>query len=218
MLSIIVSSVLEGNSWKTISIISQQGKASQYWSIGDKKSESFYKRDGRKVYTLFYIADFDHDAPNSITFAVMHFDTTYGTSQWDERFGNNYLDSTLYSKLVNVILPILPCKNYIREVTKQIIVNKEAPLKIFSFSQVEVFGSFGDGETKGSIYPYFRISNNKSASTTYISNGQYHTDIMSCWGRTWFSRYNVPFSFNSSNILTDNSSSVSLVNGFGFVI
>lgn len=38
VLSIAVSSTLNNNSWDTISNISKQGLASQYWSVGDRKS------------------------------------------------------------------------------------------------------------------------------------------------------------------------------------
>ena len=159
VLSIAVSSVLNNNSWETISMISQQGKATQYWSVGDAKYEYF--TDNKP--TDFVIVDFNKDLTPSITFSVgKHLDYTYALHKWGSQY--IFFQSSIYNYLVHSVLPDMPFKDYAREVVKRAKNKSKGTeverVKIFLFGEYEVFGRIINAQVKdGEYYAWYKAGN-----------------------------------------------------------
>lgn len=155
-----MSTTLNSNSWKAISKVSKAGKAGNYWSVGDVKYEYLYYN----VPTLFNIADFNVDDNNSITFTVGNqLDKYYALAK--SSINNDFFDGTVYKFLTNDVLPNMPFKNYIREVSKEVYDwasrLRTYSVKIFCFSCYEVYGSYSwtKGKEGKKQYSYYKAGN-----------------------------------------------------------
>lgn len=178
-MSVAVSSTLNDNSWETISMISQQGKATQYWSVGDTKYEYFTDNN----VTDFVIADFNKDLTSSITFTVgQYLDIKYALYDWGSQ--DDFFQSSVYNYLVRIVLPNMPFKDYVREVVKiaksRLEGANSATVKIFLPAEYEVFGKIINAQIKeGEHYAWYKAGN-------YV---KYYTNNGTASYRWWLRSY-----------------------------
>lgn len=215
-----ISSVLDDNSWSNISKMAKEGKASQYWSVGDTKvcfiNGAMYNAR---------IIGFDHDdvadsttygrAKAGITFQLVEICETvkYNTTSTNSNgwagsalrntttatYYNSYIETDLKSLIVPVRKPYLATYN---SATISYITDS-----LFVLSEGETLGKVSGGKAmEGTQYSYYALGNSPIR--------QYNGTNTSHWTRT-------PRASSSSGavgISTSGSAiSTSVTNSYGFV-
>lgn len=168
---------LSEESWDRINEISQSGKASEYWQVGDEKDIIV----NGETLTLV-ILDFNHDDLESggkagITFGMKNLMAETRQMNSTDTNVNGFTGSNIYTWLQGTLFSYLPSdlQNVIKNVNKKTsagnksdVINTNA-MKMFLFSEIEVTGqsslSFA-GE--GTQYSYFSTTTNR---TKKLSNG-----------------------------------------------
>ena len=178
---------LEESTWEEINEISQSGKASEYWQIGDTKDIVV---SGETL--TVEIMDFNHDDLTSggkagITFGLKYLMNNTKQINATKTNAGGFTSSDIYSWLNNTLLNSLPSdlQTVIKTVNKKTSAGNQSPtintnaMKIFLFSEIEIYGyitySFaGEGEQ----YPIFSIASNRIKT---FSNG---SSIVGWWERS----------------------------------
>lgn len=194
-----VGSTLEDTSWDNISIISNLGKAQNYWKVGDKKNITV---NGASYETQ--IIGFDHDILTSangtrtkagITFQLVNcLNTAYSMNSRGTNV-NGWRGSVMRTSTMTTILNQLPSDlksvlKFVNKVTSK--GNKQSELettsdKLFLLSEIEVFGTIKfsfSGE--GTQYKYYTDGN---STIKYIGSSTYN----GWWERSPWSGYNNAF-------------------------
>lgn len=164
--------VLAKNSWAKIAQASQEGVASQIWSVGDEKD--IVVED--KTLTVV-IMGFDHDdladgsGKAGITFGLKNLMTNTARAMNSSLTNDGgFVGSEMYSWMQNTLLPTLPSdlQAVLKSVNKKTstgnkssVINTNA-MKLFLFSEIEIFGVIKYSVSgEGSQYNYFTTSENR---------------------------------------------------------
>ena len=217
--------VLAKNSWAKIAQASQEGVASQIWSVGDEKDIVV----GDKTLTVV-IKGFEHDdladgsGKAGITFGLKNLMT--GTARaMNSSLTNDggFVGSEMYSWLQNTLLPTLPSnlQAVLKSVNKKTSAGSQSStintnsMKLFLFSEIEIFGSTTYSKAgEGSQYSYFATAANR---IKYLSNDSARAG----W---WWERS--PYGSNSGSFCYVSSSGIADITGasrtesvcFGFCV
>lgn len=168
-----IKPTLADNDWATIAAVSEAGQASAYWSVGDEKDITV---NGETL--TMVIVGFDHDDLASggkagITFGMKHLMKDTRKMSSPNNGATNYggfTGSGMYTWLQDTLLPTIPSdlQSVIKSVNKKTsagdksaTINTNA-MKLFLFSEVEVFGSISHSFTgEGSQYSYFSTTDSR---------------------------------------------------------
>lgn len=165
-----IKPALADNDWATIATVSESGKASTYWSVGDEKDITV----GGETLTLV-IMGFDHDdlaggGKAGITFGMKHLMTD--TRQMNSTGTNvgGFTGSAMYTWLQNTLFGQLPAdlKSVVKSVNKKTAAGNNSStintnaMKLFLFSEIEVHGvTHSSAIGEGSQYSYFATAANR---------------------------------------------------------
>lgn len=216
--------VLAKNSWAKIAQASQEGVASQIWSVGDDKDIVV----GDETLTVA-IMGFDHDdlADGSgkvgITFGLKNLMADERQMNYKNTNEGGFTSSVMYSWMQNTLLPTLPSdlQAVLKSVNKKTSAGSRSTtintnsMKLFLFSEIEIFGSAMYTHVgEGSQYSYFATAANR---IKYLSNGS--GSVSAWWERSPYrSNYDYFCFVNSSG--NANYHNASILNGvcFGFCV
>ena len=178
-----MTDVLNNFSWAEIDAIGQSGAASQYFSVGDTKDISV---SGETL--TMEIVGFNHDNLQSggkadITFGMKNlmkdFRQMNSTNINSGSFVNSgmyeYLNGTFYNGMPSDLRSVIKSVNKVTGKGGSLSGNRTDAMKIFLFSEQEVFGSKTDSfGNEGSQYSRFTTSstrikklNNGAGSATW---------------------------------------------------
>lgn len=176
---------LQSASWNQIAVISESGKASELWEIGDEKTITI----NNEICTVA-ITGFDHDDKSDgsgkagVTFGLKN--CLDNGRIMDKRSTISVFTNTdLYNWLQTNLLQSLPSElqNVLKAVYKKTSAGfphtqiNVTSMKIFLFSEIEVLGELKyslSGE--GTLYPYFATNTTRRKKTN------------SGWGCSWWLR------------------------------
>lgn len=188
---------LSEESWDRINEISQSGKASEYWQVGDEKDIIVNGETLTLVIVGFNHDDLESGGKAGITFGMKNLMANTRHMNSSNTNSGGFTGSEMYSWLQNTLLPTLPSD--LQEVLKNVnkktsagsgssTINTNA-MKIFLFSEIEVFGSTTYSVSgEGSQYDYFTTAANR---IKYLSNGS--GSSKSWWERSPRTNYSTSF-------------------------
>lgn len=166
---LVLSTSLETASWGVIDSISKSGKASSFWSVGDKKTINIDGTDYQ-----FQIIGFNHDTKTAggkagITFQMVDCMNTKAEIN-SSNINGGWTSCAMRTSTLNSIFSSLPAdlQNVIKAVNKLTSAgNQSATInttsdKLFLLSEVEIFGSTHYSKSgEGSQYAYYKAGNSK---------------------------------------------------------
>ena len=161
---------LEQMSWKDIDKVSQAGKASNYWSIGDKKAITV----SGATYQAQIIA-FGHDnltggGKAGITFQLENcLSTTYKMNNSDTNDGGwkssvmrTSTMVTLFNGLASDLKAVIKPVDKITSKGNKLTTKDTTSDKLFLLSEIEIFGSIEYSVSgEGSQYQFYKSGNSK---------------------------------------------------------
>ena len=167
-----ISSTLGNNSWKNIVKIAKEGKAAEYWSVGDTKSIEI----NGTAYTA-QIIGFDHDdVADSASYGRSKAGITFQlvecyTQQRMQAGGSNtggWGACEMRSSYIPTYLAALPMSDYLVTVKKPYCATSSssnisyAEDKLFLLSEQEIFGAKTYAPAaEGTQYAYYALGNSK---------------------------------------------------------
>ena len=165
---IIPSTVLSENSRETISKVAKSGKASDYWSVGDKTTVKVNGVDKEVA-----IIDFNHDGENTITFSFIDEVTASHMNPTMTNAGS-WANSEMRTETMINLLSQMENKDLLKSVEKQTIKGYADGCeddtiytlvttqdKLFLPSYTELFGNNSNDFNEGYQYDYFKTQNNR---------------------------------------------------------
>ena len=215
-----IGTALNDMTWEQIQTISDAGKASNYFVVGDTKNITI---DG--VSYPVQIIGFSHDTKTDggtagITFQLVDcLNTTYQMTSSDTNSGG-WTSCAMRTSTLNSIFSSLPAdlQNVIKAVNKLTSAgNRSATInmtndKLFLLSEVEIFGSTTYSKSgEGSQYAYYKAGNSKVKKV----NGS----ASNWWERSPYGSYSTHFCrvYSNGNADTGSASASSGVS-FGFCV
>ena len=214
---------LSEESWDRINEISQSGKASEYWQVGDEKNITV----NGEALTLV-IVGFNHDDLASggkagITFGMKNLMATTRKMNSSDTNKGGFTGSEMYSWLQDTLLPTLPSdlQAVLKSVNKKTSAGSQSltintnSMKLFLFSEIEVFGSTTySASGEGSQYDYFATAANR---IKYLFNGSGPAKV---WWERSPSGSNSTYFCSVNNNGNANNYSASVTRGvcFGFCV
>ena len=165
-----IGTALNDMTWEQIRDISDAGKATDYFNVGDTKNITL---DG--VSYPVQIIGFNHDTLTSggtagITFQLVDcLNTTYQMNSSDTNSGG-WTSCAMRTSVLNSIFPSLPAdlQKAIKAVNKLTSAGSQSATinttsdKLFLLSEVEIFGSTTYSKSgEGSQYAYYKAGNSK---------------------------------------------------------
>ena len=203
-----------GYTWEQIASIAKEGKARDVFSIGQRFA---IKIDGNDAEVE--IIAFDHDEPNSITFALVNCFTDhrmnheyFNAGGWHCCEMRKWLNDEVFNELPDELKAVIKPVTKITGIGAGIKDEKIASMdKLFLFSQVEVFGHNRFSESgEGTQYEGF-----KNGCTKLDGDGE-----ASLW---WLRSPYASNAANFCNVYSDGTASnlvasSSLGVAFGFVV
>ena len=194
------STTLANNTWAQIQKAAKEGKASSLWSVGDEINITL---TGTYAQTLtLQIADFNHDASNSITFVCKHLMTSKQRMNASDTNSGGWDNTEMFNTTLPAILSCLPSdlKSVIKSVTKSTGTGggstsgtETSTNKLFLLSEKEVGLSSYSVGNEGTQYPIFTDNNSRIKK---LSNGSGSADVW--WLRSPFSGNSYSFCFVGS--------------------
>lgn len=169
--------VLNDTTWEQIAEMSENGRASSLWLIGDEKEINV---NGETL--TFQIYDFNHDnltggGKAGITFGMKNLMSETRQMNSSDRNTGSFTGSDLYNWLENTFFPAMPeeLKGLIKAVDKKtsiggasVATNVES-MKLFLFSLIETKSTTQRGyKEEGETYPIFT---DKTSLIKYLENG-----------------------------------------------
>lgn len=179
------NATLANNTWAQIAKASAAGKASSLWNVGDTKDITV---SGETL--TVEIVGFNHDdkadgsGKAGITFGLKNLMANTRQMNSSNTNSGGFTGSAMYTWLQGTLLNSLPTdlKAVLKEVNKKTSAGSQSStintnaMKIFLFSEVEIFGSVAYSKSgEGSQYSRFATA---SSRIKYLSNG---TGAASYW-------------------------------------
>lgn len=197
-----LSPTLANNTWAQIAAASEAGVAASTWSVGDTKNITV----GGETLTV-EIVGFNHDDLASggkagITFGLKNLMANTRQMNSSNTNAGGFTGSDMYDWLQSTLLNSLPSdlRAVLKSVNKKTSAGSQSStintnaMKIFLFSEVEIFGSVTYSKSgEGSQYSRFATA---SSRVKYLSNGSGSANL-------WWERS--PYGSNSSNFCYVNS-------------
>lgn len=198
-----LSPTLANNTWAQIAAASEAGVAASTWSVGDTKNITV----GGETLTV-EIVGFNHDDLASggkagITFGLKNLMANTRQMNSSNTNAGGFTGSDMYDWLQSTLLNSLPSdlRAVLKSVNKKTSAGSQSStintnaMKIFLFSEVEIFGSITYSKSgEGSQYSRFATA---SSRVKYLSNGS--GSAFSWWERS-------PYGNNSSSFCIVSSS------------
>lgn len=183
-----LSPTLANNTWAQIAAASEAGVAASTWSVGDTKNITV----GGETLTV-EIVGFNHDNLASggkagITFGLKNLMANTRQMNSSNTNAGGFTGSDMYDWLQGTLLNSLPSdlRAVLKSVNKKTSAGSQSStintnaMKIFLFSEVEIFGSVTYSKSgEGSQYSRFATA---SSRIKYLSNGSGSAN--SWWGRS----------------------------------
>lgn len=177
-----LSPTLANNTWAQIAVASEAGVAASTWSVGDTKNITV----GGETLTV-EIVGFNHDDLASggkagITFGLKNLMTSTRQMNSSNTNAGGFTGSDMYEWLQGTLLNSLPSdlRAVLKSVNKKTSAGRQSStintnaMKIFLFSEIEIFGSFTSSKSgEGSQYSRFATA---SSRIKYLSNGSGSAD------------------------------------------
>lgn len=160
-----IKPTLADNDWATISAVSEMGAASTYWSVGDEKDITLTTGETLTMVILgFGHDDLASGGKAGVTFGMKHLMADTHQMNTSNSNSGGFTGSAMYSWLQDTLVGQLPTglKNVAKDVNKKTSAGSASSLintdtmKLFLFSEVEVFGSATHSAAgEGAQYSYF---------------------------------------------------------------
>lgn len=208
-----LSPTLANNTWAQIAAASEAGVAASTWSVGDTKNITV----GGETLTV-EIVGFNHDDLASggkagITFGLKNLMANTRQMNSSNTNAGGFTGSDMYDWLQGTLLNSLPSdlRAVLKSVNKKTSAGSQSStintnaMKIFLFSEVEIFGSVTYSKSgEGSQYSRFATA---SSRIKYLSNGSGSANF-------WWERS--PYGNNSNSFCSVNSNSNASFNAANF--
>lgn len=156
------STTLADHTWEKIQKAAKEGKASSLWSVGDEIDITL---TGTYAQTLtLQIADFNHDAPNSITFVCKNLMSEIKRMNTSDTNVGGWDSTEMFKTTLPEILLCLPSalQSVIQLVTKTTGIGgrsssgtETSENKLFLLSEIEVGLNYYSVGNEGTQYPIF---------------------------------------------------------------
>ena len=218
-----LSPTLANNTWAQIAAASEAGVAASTWSVGDTKNITV----GGETLTV-EIVGFNHDDLASggkagITFGLKNLMANTRQMNSSNTNAGGFTGSDMYDWLQGTLLNSLPSdlRAVLKSVNKKTSAGSQSStintnaMKIFLFSEVEIFGSVTYSKSgEGSQYSRFATA---SSRIKYLSNGS--GSASAWWERSPVGNYSAGFcSVSSGGSASSGGASFSLGVCFGFCV
>lgn len=179
---------LANNTWAQIAQAAEAGQAESYWKVGDTKDITVSGETLTLVIVGFKHDDLASGGKAGITFGLKNLMKTKRQMNSSNTNVGGFTGSAMYTWLQGDLLKALPSdlQAVLKSVNKKTsagsassTINTNA-MKIFLFSEVEVFGTTTYSATgEGSQYSYFATAGNR---VKYLENGSGAADLW--WERS----------------------------------
>ena len=175
------STTLANNTWAQIQKAAKDGKASSLWSVGDEINITL---TGTYAQTLtLQIADFNHDASNSITFVCKHLMASKQRMDASDTNSGGWDSTEMFGTTLPAIFSCLPSdlQSVIKSVTKTTGTGggstsgtETSTNKLFLLSEKEVGLSSYSVGNEGTQYPIFTDNNSRIKKLSNGSGSAYY--------------------------------------------
>ena len=176
--------------WEEISYISSNGLISEYgFAVGDEKNITLSTDEALTLAIMGFSHDDKADGSGKagITFGMKNLMASTRQMNSSNTNSGGFTGSAMYTWLTGTLLPALPSdlQAVLKSVNKKTSAGSQSStintnaMKVFLFSEVEVFGTVTYSKSgEGTQYDYFKTN----SKVKYLSNGSGSADFW--WGRS----------------------------------
>lgn len=191
--------------WEEISYISSNGLISEYgFAVGDEKNITLSTDEALTLAIMGFSHDDKADGSGKagITFGMKNLMASTRQMNSSNTNSGGFTGSAMYTWLTGTLLPALPSdlQAVLKSVNKKTSAGSQSStintnaMKVFLFSEVEVFGTVTYSKSgEGTQYDYFKTN----SKVKYLSNGSGSADLW--WGRSPYASNSANFCLVSSN-------------------